>query len=102
LPDLQAQQGTRLAANSTAAVPPGTLCIDLVEFLGLHQFLAGITWEPKVSVVWKLVGHAHLSCLDLHRHVDCHRRKQAVQKRSELPGVGSTRKVVDLFNSIEI
>jgi hypothetical protein len=49
--DLQAQQGNNLSANATAAAPPpGTLCIDLVEFLGLHQFLAGITWEPKVRV----------------------------------------------------
>jgi len=35
--------------NSTA-VPPGTLCLDLTELLGLPQFLSGITWEPKVSL----------------------------------------------------
>lgn len=41
--------------NSTA-VPPGTLCLDLTELLGLPQFLSGITWEPKVSLEWAGCG----------------------------------------------
>jgi hypothetical protein len=34
--------------NAAAAGAPGTLCLDITELLGLHQFMAGITWEPKV------------------------------------------------------
>lgn len=34
---------------AAAAVPPGTLCLDLTQFLGLPKFVSGITWEPRVS-----------------------------------------------------
>jgi hypothetical protein len=49
---VQSQQGfggLNLGSNTTAAAPPGTLCLDLTEFLGINQYFAGITWEPKVS-----------------------------------------------------
>ena len=49
---VQSQQGfasLKLGSNATAAAPPGTLCLDLTEFLGINQYFAGITWEPKVS-----------------------------------------------------
>lgn len=36
------------AAAAAAATLPGTLCLDMTELLGMNQYFAGITWEPKV------------------------------------------------------
>jgi hypothetical protein len=47
---LRERQAGALAnnASSSSSMPPGTLCLDMTELLGLPKFMTGITWEPKV------------------------------------------------------